>query len=585
MSLLTCKNKQFLLDTEPFQIISGAMHYFRVLPEYWKDRMIKLKEMGCNTLETYVAWKLHEPHEGQFHFEDNLDLVRYIKLAEEIGLKVIVRPGPYICAEFDFGGLPAWLLKDKAIQLRCSNDTYLSKVDRYFDVLIEKLIPLQSTNGGPVIAIQVENEYGAYGDDKKYLMHLKEGLIRRGIDVLLFTSDNPVDFMLQGGSLEDVLITLNFGSNPIDRFPVLDEYQKDLPYMCMEYWNGWFDSWGGKHNPGSTAEFTATTLDTMLRMGASVNFYMFHGGTSFGFLGGANKSLTSYEPDVTSYDYGALLNEVGDPTEKYYMCREVISQYVKGINTSKVYPESKKRAYGTVVLAEECGLFEALNSLSYPIYNTTPLTMEDVGQDMGYIHYRTTIQGPRNEGNFTIQDYHDRALLFVDGKYVKTFEYNQDYSDFKLAFEKEQTTIDILVESMGRTNYGPYMKDYKGVTEGVRFNTQFLFHWEMYSLPLSNLSTLVFSNTQKQTGPTFYRGYFDVEDIADTFLKLANCTKGNAFVNGFHLGRYWNIGPQKTLYIPAPLLKAGKNELIIFELYDITVPSVTLTDVHDLGEM
>lgn len=385
MSTFEIDGKNFIFNGEPIQIISGAIHYFRVVPEYWKDRLLKLKACGLNTVETYVPWNLHEPKPGQFYFEGLADIVRFIKTAGDLGLHVIVRPGPYICAEWEFGGFPAWLLQDSDIRLRCYDTSYLEKVDRYFDELLSRLKPLQCTNGGPIIAMQVENEYGSYGNDKKYLNYLKEGMIRRGIDVLLFTSDGPMDEMLQGGTLPDVFKTVNFGSRPEEGFGKLLEYQSDQPLMCMEFWNGWFDHWGAPHHTRD-ADDAADVLDQMLKAGASVNFYMFHGGTSFGFMNGANYS-EGLAPTVNSYDYDAAVSESGDLTDKYYTYQKVISKYTR-IDDSILPAPIPKKAYGQVSLDQHAGLFESLYQLSEPIQRTCPEPMEKLGQNYGYILYR-----------------------------------------------------------------------------------------------------------------------------------------------------------------------------------------------------
>lgn len=327
MSLnFSVKGDQFVMNGEPIQLISGAIHYFRVVPEYWEDRLIKLKECGFNTVETYIPWNLHEPAEGVYSFDGIADIERFIKLAEKIGLYVIIRPSPYICAEWEFGGLPSWLLKDKQIRLRCFDQLFLNKVDAYYDVLMPILVPYLCTNGGSIIAMQIENEYGSYGNDQQYLQYLKEAMEKRGVDVLLFTSDGPTDSMLQSGMIKGVLATVNFGSQVNKYFDKLEEYQPNQPVMCMEFWNGWFDHWGENHHTRD-AEDVARTFEEMLQRKASVNFYVFHGGTNFGFYNGANHG-EKYEPTITSYDYDVLLTEHGVPTDKYFAVRKVIEKYM-----------------------------------------------------------------------------------------------------------------------------------------------------------------------------------------------------------------------------------------------------------------
>jgi beta-galactosidase len=582
MSNLSIKEKSFYRNGEPIQIISGAMHYFRVVPEYWRDRMIKLKAMGLNTLETYVSWNLHEPRTGYFNFSGQLDIVEYVKIAAELGLMVIIRPGPYICSEWDLGGLPSWLLRDPNMRLRCSYPPYLKAVDRFYDSLMAKLEPLQESQGGPIIAMQVENEYGSYGNDKLYLRYLADGIRRRGIKSLLFTADGPCDSMLEGGTLPDIFKIANFGSKPDEAFTKLREHQHDGPMMCGEFWNGWFDHWGEEHHRRDPID-AARDLDSMLAAGASVNFYMFHGGTNFGFMSGANHTGTEYQPDVTSYDFDAILNENGEPTAKYFACREIIGKYVKLPELTLPSPISK-RAYGNVQLNECASLLDNLDKLSKPVQRPAPVSMEMLGQDYGFILYHTTIQGPRESSPLILQEVHDRAQIFVDGEYRGVIDRNMKESPINLEFDPGKHEIDILVENMGRVNYGPQLHDHKGITHGVRLGNQFLYGWTIYSLPLTNLKRLLYTDINKSTKPAFYRGTFNVEEPADTFLALPGWTKGVAWINGFNLGRYWEEkGPQHTLYVPAPKLRKGKNEIIILELHNTATTTIEFREAADIG--
>ncbi|MFW5980892.1 MAG: glycoside hydrolase family 35 protein, partial [Halanaerobiaceae bacterium] len=569
MDNLKISEGKFTIDGEEITIISGAIHYFRVVPEYWEDRLLKLKACGFNTLETYVPWNLHEPEPGKFCFDGRCDLVEFIELAEKIGLHVIVRPSPYICSEWDLGGLPAWLLKDENMKLRCFYKPFLDKIDKYYDVLLPKIKPLLSTNGGPVIAVQIENEYGSYGNDKKYLQYLKNALNKRGIDVPLFTSDGPTDSMLQGGTLPDIYKTVNFGSRPEESFKKLKEYQPDKPVMCMEFWNGWFDHWGEDHHTRE-GEDVAKVLDNMLKLGGSVNFYMFHGGTNYGFHNGANFDEV-YQPTITSYDSDAPVSESGNLTEKYYKVRDVLSKYVE-VDKDLLPDPIVKKGYGKVEMTETANLLESLIDLTDPVEKTCPQPMEKLGQNYGFILYRTKVSGPRSqEQNLFLQDVHDRALIFIDGEYKGTVYRNDDNSKISLLIDKNEVTLDILVENMGRINYGPKLKDYKGITEGVRLNNQFLFNWTIYPLPMKDFSSIKFNQIEKsnlkENQPTFYKGKFQKEEKADTFVNIEGWKKGVVFINGFNLGRYWEVGPQKTLYLPAPLLKEGENEIVVFELH------------------
>ncbi|WP_418040122.1 glycoside hydrolase family 35 protein [Paenibacillus xylanilyticus] len=585
MAVLTYQGSQFMYDNKPVQILSGAIHYFRVVPEYWEDRLLKLKACGFNTVETYVPWNFHEPQPGQYRFEGMADLERFIQIAADVGLYVIVRPSPYICAEWEFGGLPSWLLADDAIRLRCNDEQFLANVDRYYDVLLPKLQPFLSTRGGPIIAMQIENEYGSFGNDASYLKYLRDGMVRRGIDVLLFTSDGPTDHMLQAGSVPGHLATVNFGSGTQGAFAKLRTYQAEEPLMCMEYWNGWFDHWGESHHTRD-AEDVAGVFEEMLQEGASVNFYMFHGGTNFGFYNGANcQQKNQYEPTITSYDYDSLLSESGEPTAKFHAVRDLIARYSGRDMGELVLPESKGTfAYGRVELTEQAELLRQVDNISVPVQRTNPEPMEKLGQDYGFILYQTRISGPRERQELVVQEVHDRALVFVDGQFQGVLERGNDALSVSFEVPAEGANLSILVENMGRINYGPYLRDPKGITEGVRHGFQFLFDWTIHCLPLTELSGLQFGErSTDMEGPAFYRGNFQVNEAQDTFLRLDHWTKGVVYVNGFNLGRYWDKGPQKTLYVPAPLLRQGVNEIIVFELHKTTDQAVTFVNKPDLG--
>jgi beta-galactosidase len=580
MKPLTIEGDQFVREGQPLQIIAGAMHYFRIHPDYWEDRLRKLAYCGLNALETYVAWNVHERRPGRFDFSGGQDLPRYLQLAADAGLMAIVRPGPYICSEWDLGGLPAWLLADPGMRLRCHYPPYLQAVDRFLDALLEKLLPLQASAGGPIVAMQVENEYGSYGNDKVYLAHIRDGLRARGFEGLLFTSDGPGDFMLEGGTLPDVHKVANFGSDPAGAFAKLREWQPTGPLMCGEYWNGWFDHWTEEHHTRDPQD-AAQVLDEMLGMGASASLYMFHGGTNFGFFNGANHSDV-YQPTIGSYDDDAPLSEAGDYTPKYGLFREVIGKY-RPLPAGPEPPPTAKRAYGTVALTERAELRANLERLSKPVHSATPDPMESLGQDFGFILYRTTVVGPRDELPIVLQDCHDRAQVFVDGDYRGVIYRNDREPTVVTAFGPGPHQLDLLVENMGRVNYGFHLHDRKGITVGARHGQQFLYDWTIYPLPLEDLADLQFVPETTPSGPAFLRGVFTVDTPADTFLALPGWTKGVCWINGFNLGRYWEVGPQRTLYVPAPLLRPGENELIVLELHAMREAVVELRDAPDLG--
>lgn len=589
MGILTYKGDSFYMDGEKYTVMSGAMHYFRIPNEYWYDRLLKLKECGFNTVETYTSWNLHEPEEGVFNFEGDLDIVKYIETAKDLGLNVILRPGPFICAEWDFGGFPAWLLKYEKMGLRYYNELYLSKVERYCQQLLTRIRPCLASNGGNIIMIQVENEYGSYGDDKEYLRAIAAIYKKYDMDCMYFTSDGPGNTMLTGGTLDEYLAVANFGSKPEDCLAVLKSYRPDQPLMCGEYWCGWFDHWFEHHHVRGAKEI-ADDFEGFFRVGGSFNFYMFHGGTNFGFMNGANHS-SKYEPTITSYDYCAPLNEAGDRTDTYYAVRDVVRKYT-GITTELTATETKKAAYGKVALTEKADLFENLDNISKPIRTLAPKFMEDLDQSYGYILYRTTLNGPRDLRGLTIEKIRDRAQIFHNGELKAVYtRWAPPEKEELFSFEVERgenVSLDILAENMGRVNYGPYIRDQKGIN-GVRFGGQHHFGWDTYCLPMGDeLNKLEYKalDGAPVNKPTFLRGTLEIDDEpADTFIRLDGFHKGFVKINGFNLGRYFNdAGPQKTLFVPAPKLKKGKNEILVFESDSTDTFCVEFFAEPDLGD-
>lgn len=579
---LIAKNS-FLLNGEPVRIVSGAMHYFRVPREYWRDRLLKIKACGFNTIETYTAWNLHEPKESEFDFSGNLDLGAYLELIQELGMYAIVRPGPYICSEWEFGGLPWWLLKYDDLQLRCMNERFIEKTDRYFDAIIPIIAAHQIGNGGNVIMVQVENEYGSYGDDSEYLRYLAAGLRSRGITTELFTSDGDCDFMLTGGTLPEIHKTCNFGSRASKSFDKLRKFQSDGPLMCAEFWNGWFDHWGEKHHKRDASD-AAKSLKEVLDCGASVSVYMMHGGTNFGYMNGANCEEKVYYPTVSSYDDDAPINEYGGLTEKYYEFKKVLGEY--GFSSDIEVENPVTVSYGDVELKESAGLFDNINVLSEKITDVLPRTMEKCNQGYGYILYETFVKGPREDNELHITE-HDRAYVFVDGKFKGIRYRNDKKPKIKLSIPEDGIKLSILVENMGRTNYGPYLRDCKGIVEPVRLGNQLIYHWDCYPLELRDLSQVDFKRNKTvkfDKKPMFLRGVLTIEDTPhDTFVRLDGFKKGLIWVNGVLLSRYWEEGPQKTAYLPATFLKRGINEIIIFECEGFKKGIVRFCDKPDLG--
>ncbi len=581
------KDDRFVLNGEPFNIYSGAMHYFRTLPEYWEDRLLKLKKAGFNTVETYVCWNLHEPKKGEYDFSGMLDIVKFLKTAQELGLYAIVRPGPYICAEWEFGGFPAWLLADKNIELRCNSELYLKHVRDYFEKLFSLLVPQLITNGGNIIAMQIENEYGSYANDKKYLKALEKMYDELGIDVLKFTSDGTWCNMLSGGTIDGVLPTLNFGSRTATAFGALEPFGK-VPKMCMEFWCGWFDHWGEKHHTRG-ADSTLKEIEEFLKQDASFNMYMFHGGTNFGFNAGANHR-GKYQPTVTSYDYCAPLTEWGDYTETYHKIRKLLCEK-QGLAMDELPPSPTMQSIGQVKLTEKADLFGNLDRISVKNESALPRNMEAYGQNYGLIYYKTKIKGKYDAGFLGIEDVHDYAQVYFDGKKIATIDRMKEKSFLtKLKLKKQlfikgvngESELGILVDTMGRVNYGFDLYDRKGISK-VTLANQVLMDYDVYSIPLDNLENLEFSANESKTatGPVFLKGNFKAGK-GDCFVNMEGFTKGYVFVNGFNLGRYWSIGPQKALYLPGSLLKE-ENEIIIFETENCKADSVKIQAEPMLG--
>ncbi len=580
------------IDGRETRIAAGTMHYFRIPRAYWRDRMEKAVEMGLNAIETYLCWNLHERREGVFDFSDNLDFEAYLRLAQELGLYVVLRPGPYICSERDNGGLPSWLALKPGIRYRRMNKPYIDAVSKYLAALMPKLRELQYDRGGPVIALQIENEYGSYASDKTYLAYLRDAYRAGGVTIPLFTADGKDALSVRGGSIDGASVCLNFGTGSFEAFDIGRKMRPDDPPFCTEFWCGSFDAWGREHDRQS-AKVVADELDDMLYQGANVIFYAFCGGTSFGMTAGANGTGASdYAPDTTSYDFDALLTESGARTEKFFACRDVLAKYGFKPRPPAVAPtepaprpDVKVALCGVAPLLGEGGCLDAVADRH--VAQTTAPTFEELGQDYGYVYYRTRVAGP-DQGEFGLRQVRDRANVYLDGRQFAVY-YRNDKSNATppVAIPAEGAELSLLVENLGRINYGPRLGfDTKGICEDVAFKWQILVDWEAWSLGLDNpddgrLSFAPFERILRAT-PAFYLAEFETDDPADTWLAFPG-VHGAVWLNGHPIGRYWNIGPTKTLYLPGCWMKRGRNRLVVFETECLSKTYLTLTGTPVLG--
>ncbi|WP_455361050.1 glycoside hydrolase family 35 protein [Streptomyces sp. SYSU K21746] len=573
MAVFTVGDEGFLMDGRPVRLLSGALHYFRVHEGQWGHRLAMLRAMGLNCVETYVPWNLHEPSPGRFR--DVQALGRFLDAARAAGLWAIVRPGPYICAEWENGGLPHWLTGPLGSRVRTRDAEYLRHVDRWFHHLLHEVVPRQADLGGPVVMVQVENEYGSYGSDQVYLRHLAELLRERGVTVPLFTSDGPEDHMLTGGSLPGVLATANFGSGAREGFEVLRRHRPRGPLMCMEFWCGWFDHWGAApvvREPGNAAD----ALREILECGASVNLYMAHGGTNFAGWAGANRGGPLHdgvlEPDVTSYDYGAPVDEFGRPTEKFWLFREILAEYGAGYGQGPLPGLPPLPApLGAAVRAELTGwapLDEVLEVLGGPERESaTPATFEELDVDRGLVRYQVEVPGPRQPYTLSVAGLRDLAVVYVDGVRAGVLDGESAALGAPVA---GPATVELWVESLGRVNYGPRLAESKGITGGILHERQYLHGVRARGLRLDafeDAEAVAKVAFREPAGPTgLYRGGFEVAGAGDASLRLPGWVRGFVWVNGFCLGRYWAAGPQDALYVPGPALREGGNEVWVLEL-------------------
>lgn len=564
----------FLLDGKPFQLISGEMHCNRIPRAYWRDRMRMAKAMGLNTIATYIFWNALEPEEGKFDFTGNNDVAEFVRIAKEEGLWVVMRPSPYSCAEWEFGGYPWWLLKDKTLKVRSKDPKFLKAYRKYIMQLGKRLSPLLVSNGGNILMVQIENEYGSYSDDKEYLDINRKIFREGGFSGLLFTCDGPSQ--MPKGYLPGYLPAVNGLDNPKEVKTLINKYHDGKgPYYIAEWYPGWFDSWGSPHQ-GSNADEDAKKLDEVLSAGISINLYMFHGGTTRGFMNGANMSRRDpYSPQTSSYDYDAPLNEAGNPTPKYYKFREVIEKHLPTGEKLPPVPKTHKTiAIDHIKLSKTASLFA---NLGKPVIAEHPLCFEDLDQGYGFVLYRTTLKNAVT-GSLKIKEMRDFATIYLSGKRVSILDRRLRQDSVQITSTAPNTILDILVENNGRINYGPYLTDNRqGITEKVTLNNKELTGWKMYKFPFTGFAEIKHyfhaasvkpgwhTSINLQDSPGLYGGIFTVTKTGDTFLDMHGFGKGFVFLNGHNLGKYWEIGPQQTIYIPAPWLKKGLNEIVVFD--------------------
>lgn len=563
------EKSEFLLDGKPYHIISGEIHPARIPVEYWRHRIQMAKAMGCNTIAAYIFWNYHETEPGVFDFETgNRDIARFIRIVQEEGMWLMFRPGPYVCAEWDFGGLPSYLLSIPDIKVRCMDPRYTEAVERYIKVLAPIVKDFQVTKGGPILMVQAENEYGSYGNDRTYMKWVQDEWKKNGIDVPFYTADGATPPMLEAGSLPDAAIGLDPGANAAN-FAEATRVNPNVPSFCSELYPGWLTHWGEKWQHPDTAALLKD-VKWLMDNKKSFNFYVIHGGTNFGYWAGANAfAPDQYQPDVTSYDYDAPINEMGQATPKYYALRNLLAKYLPANQQLPSIP-----APMPVIEIPEITLTKSASvwdNLPAAIQTPQPKPMEMFGQKGGFILYRTQLIGHK-KGKLRITELHDYATVFVDGKYVGKLDRSKAENSIELpASASANPQLDILVEGMGRINFAEYMIDRKGITDRVSLNGMTLMNWQVFTLPFDEayVQKLKFASTEATRPGTFFKGEFNLANVGDTYLDVSLWEKGVVWVNGHNLGRYWNIGPQKQLYCPAPFLKKGKNEIVIFDLHQL----------------
>jgi beta-galactosidase len=561
---LMVDGSKFMLRGKPFQILSGEVEYARIPRADWRDRLRKVRALGLNTITIYVFWDLHETAPGVFDFKGQNDVAEFVREAQQEDLYVVLRPGPYVCAEWDLGGYPSWLLKDHSMLLRSSQENYLKPVRQWMKRLGQELAPLQASHGGPIVAVQVENEYGSFNvteDRGDYLRKVKQIVIDSGFgESMLYTADGGDEE--SKGSLPGVFAAVDYGTGDSERsLNLMKKFRPDAPIYAAEYWDGWFDHWGEKHQLTDAAKQEAE-IRSVIEKGYSINLYMIHGGTSFGWMNGANSGDAGYQPDVSSYDYDAPIDEAGRPRPKYFAMRKMIAEVTH--TTPPPMPDSPPLiTLSALKLTESQPLWSGLLK---GVRSDSPLSMEDLDQAYGYILYRTTVatDSPK-DATLHFDALHSYARVYLDGKLAGVVDRRLKQSDLKLTAKAGQQ-LDLLVENSGRINFTTELRGERaGIVGEVKLNDQVLHGFEIVPLPLNQPPSNGYS-AKPCTGPCFYRGQLTVTKVGDTFLNTASLGKGVVWVNGHLLGRYWNVGPMGSLFLPGAWLHEGANAITVMDL-------------------
>lgn len=575
--------ENFLLDGKPIQFFCGEIHPYRVPTEYWKDRLQMIRAMGMNSISVYMFWNIHEPQKGKYNFSGSADIAHFVKLAQEAGLWVILRPSPYACAEWEFGGYPWWLLKEKDLKVRSKDPHFIEVYKNYIAQVAKQLAPLQIQNGGPILMVQIENEYGFYGNDKEYMALNRDIFRNAGFTCNLFTCDPP--YTIDNGHLPGVYAAVNGGMKAKNIIETQNRINGKAPYFVSEWYPAWFDAWGKKHHTAS-AESMVAHLDTLFSKGISLNMYMAHGGSNFGFMNGANyDDDLPYQSQTQSYDYNAPLNEAGNATPKYYAYRKMVEKYYPAGTSIPAVPEPKKAMSISSFALAEVATLDAIRPKA--VCADMPLSFEDLNQGYGYVLYESKL--PAGKGWLKVKELRDYAVVLLNGKRLGVLNRSFKRDSIWIETSKPNSTISIFVENLGRINFGTYLNENrKGITKEVTFAGNSVHGWKMYGFPFDRVDNLKFKVAKANDrfeAPIARRGTFTLNNVADTYLNLGTFGKGSVWVNGHHVGRYWNIGPQQTLYVPAPWLKKGKNNIVIFEMLKMTEDKINAIDYPILDDV